>query len=247
MNSSAERSPLVPVAVAVALGVVGFVVGALVAQIGATLAAAAFGIERGTPSMTLVGLLGQGVGLVGVGYVYLRSRDRTLSYIRIRQPDLRDVAVGVVGTVALFAYLTAVVAVVNYLDVSLAEHSVVDLIERNPSVALLLVPASVLVTGPTEEFLYRGVVQSRLRERFAVPATVLVAAAPFALVHVPAYLVFSTLAETMTTVTVVLFPLGILLGLYYEYTENLVVPAVVHGVYNAVVFGINYADVVGVG
>jgi membrane protease YdiL (CAAX protease family) len=247
MNGSAERSPLVPVAVAVALGVVGFVVGALVAQIGATLAAAAFGIERGTPSMTLVGLLGQGVGLVGVGYVYLRSRDRTLSYIRIRQPDLRDVAVGVVGTVALFAYLTAVVAVVNYLDVSLAEHSVVDVIERNPSVALLLVPASVLVTGPTEEFLYRGVVQSRLRERFAVPATVLVAAAPFALVHVPAYLVFSTLAETMTTVTVVLFPLGILLGLYYEYTENLVVPAVVHGVYNAVVFGINYADVVGVG
>ena len=247
MNGSAERSPLVPVAVAVALGVVGFVVGALVAQIGATLAAAAFGIERGTPSMTLVGLLGQGVGLVGVGYVYLRSRDRTLSYIRIRQPDLRDVAVGVVGTVALFAYLTAVVAVVNYLDVSLAEHSVVDVIERNPSVALLLVPASVLVTGPTEEFLYRGVVQSRLRERFAVPATVLVAAAPFALVHVPAYLVFSTPAETMTTVTVVLFPLGILLGLYYEYTENLVVPAVVHGVYNAVVFGINYADVVGVG
>lgn len=246
MNRSAERSGLVAVLVAVGLGVLGFVVGAIVAQIGAALAMAAFGIERGTPSMTLVGLLGQGVGLVGVGYVYLRNRDLPLSYLRIRRPDLRDVGVGVVGIVALFAYLTAVVAVVNFLDVPLAEHSVVDTIERNPSVALLLVPASVLVTGPTEEFLYRGVVQTRLRERFAIPATVLFAAAPFALVHVPAYLLFSTLAETMTTVAVVLFPLGVLLGLYYEYTDNLVVPAVVHGVYNAVIFGINYADVVGV-
>lgn len=246
MTRSEERSRFVAVLVAVGLGVVGFFVGALVAQIGAALSMAVFGIERGTPSMTLVGLLGQGVGLVGVGYVYLRSRDLPLSYLRVHRPDWRDVGVVVVGFVALFAYLTAVVAVVNYLDVPLAEHSVVEVIERNPSVALLLVPASVLVTGPTEEFLYRGVVQSRLRERFAVPATVLVAAAPFALVHIPAYLLFSTLTETMTTVAVVLFPLGILLGLYYEYTDNLVVPAVVHGVYNAVIFGVNYADVVGI-
>lgn len=245
MTRAAERSKLIAVLVAVGLGVVGFFVGALVAQIGAALSMAAFGIERGTPSMTLVGLLGQGVGLVGVGYVYLRNRDLPLSYLRIHRPDRRDVGVGVVGIVALFAYLTAVLAVVNFLDVPLAEHSVVDTIKRNPSVALLLVPASVLVTGPTEEFLYRGVVQSRLRERFAVPATVLVAAVPFALVHIPAYLLFSTPAETMTTVAVVLFPLGILLGLYYEYTDNLVVPAVVHGVYNAVIFGINYANVVG--
>ena len=39
---------------------------------------------------------------------------------------------------------------------------------------------------------------------------------------------------------------GAVLGALYEHTGNLVVPAVAHGVYNAVTFGVEYLELTGV-
>ena len=38
---------------------------------------------------------------------------------------------------------------------------------------------------------------------------------------------------------------GAILGGVYEYSGNLVVPALAHGFYNAITFGLSYADTVG--
>jgi len=40
--------------------------------------------------------------------------------------------------------------------------------------------------------------------------------------------------------------LGVVLGYLYERTQNVVVPALVHGVHNAVIFGLQYLSAIGV-
>ena len=43
----------------------------------------------------------------------------------------------------------------------------------------------------------------------------------------------------------VVFALALVLGATYELTDNLVVPALIHGAYNAVQFGIQYLAATG--
>ena len=88
---------------------------------------------------------------------------------------------------------------------------------------------SILIVGPTEELLFRGVIQTRIRETFGVPVGIPLATALFALIHVFG---FSTLAGGVLGVSV-LFLSGLVLALAYEYTDNLVVVAVMHGLFNA--------------
>lgn len=98
---------------------------------------------------------------------------------------------------------------------------------------LAMVVVSLLVVGPVEELLFRGVVQGGLRRAFdAVPA-VLIASLMFGLIHLPS--VAGALPERLAYVGVVVM-LGCVLGYLYERTDNVLVPGLAHGAYNAVVF-----------
>jgi membrane protease YdiL (CAAX protease family) len=246
MSVSAERSsPVLAVAGVVFLGLVGLLIGAVVGLIVISIASAFLPITSDSPLTSALSLVGQGIGLVGVAVVYLRFRDVSWSYLRVRRPTARDVVWAVVATVGLFVVLAGASFLIEQLGLTASEHSVSQQAESNPELLLPLIPLSVLVTGPTEELLYRGVIQTRLREVFGGVATVAVAAVVFSLVHIPAYGVTSGLDASLATTLGVLFLLGASLGAIYEHTENLVVPAIAHGVYNAVVFGSSYANAVG--
>ena len=110
---------------------------------------------------------------------------------------------------------------------------------------LPMIPLSVLLTGPVEELLYRGVVQTRLKQAFSAAPAVAIAAAVFSVVHVPAYAAGGSLDTSLLTTLAVLFVLGGVLGVLYEHTDNLFVPAVAHGVYNAVTFTTIYLELTG--
>lgn len=247
MSVSAERqSPTTALASAAGIGAIGFLVGMLCAIVAISLAQPFLAVTQGSPVVQMLEMLGMGIGLVGVGYVFLERHGLPPSYVRFRTPTLRDVGWAIVATVGLIAALQGLLAVIETLEIPLAQHGVAETIAANPTVALVLIPLSILVVGPTEEFLYRGVIQTRLRETFDVATTVVIASLIFALIHVPAYyLLADSFLATLATVLLVLFPLGALLGAVYEYTGNLFVPAVAHGLYNATVFAYAYADVVG--
>jgi membrane protease YdiL (CAAX protease family) len=92
---------------------------------------------------------------------------------------------------------------------------------------------SLAVVGPVEELLFRGVVQGGVRRAFdAVPA-VLIASLAFGLIHLPS--VSGTPVERWAYVGVVVV-LGSVLGALYEWTDNVVVPGLAHGVYNAAIY-----------
>ena len=238
MSVSNEReSQLLAFGSAIILGVTGLVVGALLGAIFFALLSSLVTIQRGSGLSQSIALVAQGVGLVGVGAVYLSMRQLPLDYLRMRWPSLRDVAWAVAATLCLFAAIVALTFVIQQLGLSASSHSVAEQGQKNPSVLLPLIPLSVLITGPAEEFLYRGIIQSRLKEVFGAGGAVLLAASIFSLVHVPSYGLTSGLSWSLVTSLGLIFALGAVLGAVYEYTDNLIVPAVAHGIYNAVVFG----------
>ena len=64
------------------------------------------------------------------------------------------------------------------------------------------------------------------------------------LVHIPAYFLSPGNGSILASLAV-LFVLGGVLGVLYEHTGNLFVPAVAHGVYNAVTFTTTYLELTG--
>lgn len=246
MSVSEERgSPVVAVTGAALLGLAGLFAGLLVGILSISVIGEVIALPQGSPERTAVVMTAQGVGLVLVGLLYLVSRDLPASYVRVRWPSVRDAGWAIAATLGLFAALAVVLVVVQHLGLSATEHSIAEAAEDNPEMLLPLVPISVLVTGPAEELLFRGVIQTRLKEVFGTVAAVVVAALIFSLVHVPAYGAGAGFGPELVTTLGILFVLGVCLGAIFEYTGNLLVPAFAHGLYNAVVFGANYVEAIG--
>lgn len=239
------KSPGYVVAAMTVLGAVTLVVGILFGTITYVLVGAPLSISPTSASGQLLTNVGTYAALAAAGGVYLLRYDLPLSYVRYRLPGARDLAMAGAAIIALLALALTIPPVVTRLGLPLAEHSIAETIEANPAIALVFLPVSVLVVGPAEEFIYRGIIQTRLREVFDTGAAVAIAAVIFASVHFLAYFDPGNVSGTVVTIAFLLLPLGAILGIAFEYTENLVVPALAHGLYNAITFGLTYAEAVG--
>jgi membrane protease YdiL (CAAX protease family) len=188
--------------------------------------------------------IGQYLGFVGLGLYYLRTRGLSWagirSYLGIRTPTVRELAAVVAGYVAIIVGLLALLAVALRFLPDPAENQGAAVAANNPELIPPLVVVMFLVVGLCEEFLYRGVVQNRLRERLPAAAAVALAAVIFAVVHVVA--VAGSPGAVAVTLSVLLVP-GVVLGAVYEYTGNLVVPWLLHSTHNSILLGaLLYAD-----
>ena len=220
------------VGAAVGLGVAGILILGLVTAVVALLGRAA-GLALGTLFIASIAL-GQYLGFVGLGLAYLRTRgfawSQVRSYLGIRLPSPTEVGVIVVGYLAIVAILVVVLSVALQFLPEPAENQGAAMFASNPE----LIPAGIvvmfLVVGPSEEFLFRGIVQSRLRERLSAIPAVAIAGSIFAVVHVIA--LAGSPSAVAVTVTGLLVP-GLVLGAVYEYTGNLVVPWLIHSIHNS--------------
>lgn len=188
--------------------------------------------------MTIV-IQAVGFGLTAAGY--LRYRGFDVSYLRINRPSRRDLLLTVAGVGALFAVLVIIDAVVSLFDIAQpAEHEIVGIAQQDPEILLVLIPLAILFIGPGEELLFRGIIQTRLVDAYGETLGILVTSFVFALAHIPAYAGDGTLFS-ITVLTL----LSLILGWLYEHTDNLVVPVLVHGLYDAVLFLFLYLSLTG--
>lgn len=227
------------------LGAIGLLVGFLLGMVTFGLVGTPLSLSVEAPPGQLLFTLGTYLGLAAVGGFYLLRYELGLSFVRARRPTLGDIGVAAATVLALLALAIALPILIERLGLPLADHSIADSIEANPTIALIFLPLSVFVVGPAEEFLYRGIIQTRLTSVFDTGGAVAVAALIFAAIHFFAYLDPANVPGTIVTVFLLLLPLGAILGSVYEYSDNLVVPALAHGFYNAITFGLSYADTVG--
>ncbi|MFB6128023.1 MAG: lysostaphin resistance A-like protein [Halolamina sp.] len=179
--------------------------------------------------MTVVGLF-----VVGAGRTELLAAS---------VPDRRDALLFAGGYVALLVLQFVSVWLLGIAGVSTGTNRVVELGRETPVLFLYLVPLSVLLVGPAEELLFRGTVQGLLRDSWGPRAAVAAASLVFGAIHYWS-VVGGGPVERLLYVAVAAV-LGAVLGMLYEVTGNLVVPALAHGAYNATLFVIQYLNATG--
>jgi membrane protease YdiL (CAAX protease family) len=230
-----DESALAAVARAGGLAALGIVLLAVVSAI-----ASAIGVGLGLSTVLVFGLgtaIGQYVGFIGLAVSYLQrrglDREGIRSYLGVRWPTLREVGIVFAGYLALVLLLLVAAAIAQLLLPEGAENQGAAAIgdANSPLVYVGALAFMFLVVGPSEEVLYRGVVQNRIRETLSPVPAIIIASGIFAAVHVIA--LAGSLTAMLTTVTILLVP-GIVLGVVYEYTGNIVVPAVLHGTHNSI-------------
>lgn len=157
------------------------------------------------------------------------------------RPDRRDLGLVAIGIVVLVGANRAITRLFSWGDVDVGTNTAVATGAGDPGYLLAMVVVSLLVVGPVEELLFRGVVQGRLRESWGVWPAIFVATALFGLSHVSVSGGLAGIAAYVLTATV----LGVLLGYLYERTNTILVPAVIHGANNAVIFADLYLREIG--
>lgn len=255
---------VVALVAAISLGAGGLLFGFALTFLMAALLVAGIGLEL-SPSLSIVLSLVfvQGVGCAGVAVGYYTLRPHLTGPIRgllglsgaaprfeipAAVPNLRDAATVVVGYVAalggalLGSVVITVVQRVTGTELETGTNQAAQIGMENPEVLLLLIPASVLLIGPGEEMLFRGVVQGRLREVFSPVPGVLIPSVVFAGLHWFA-LTGGSAQGNLVALGVLIVP-AVVFGVSYEYTGNIVVPSLIHGLYNATLFTALYAVVV---
>jgi membrane protease YdiL (CAAX protease family) len=201
----------------------------------------AFNISVESTIGTAGATLTQGIGfvLVVVGYIYYVGHPDLLN---IRWPlasnlqkTLRDFGWVILGFIVLVVLSRATSLVLQQTGFSAGTNQIIRAVEQSPALALAMVILSFLAVGPGEETLFRGGVQGVLRRVLQPVPAIISSSALFGLAHVTA-IVASSGASGIWGYVVSAFVLGFVLGSLYEYTDNLLIPIVVHGAYNAVIF-----------
>ncbi len=214
-----------------------FVVGGAFAAGGRELlAATAAGdplVEAGATAASFVGFL-----LVGVAYLDWRGEPS----VELGWPTRRDAAVAGLGTVALVGLMFGLETLFSQLGLSPADNATIEAAREQPRLFLYYVPVAVALVAPAEELLFRGLVQGLFRRSYGVAPGIAIAAVVFGLVHYPAL----TGAGSSGAYVLVAVLAGVVLGIVYEYTHNLLVPIAVHAAWNAVVYLVGYYGAVGV-
>jgi membrane protease YdiL (CAAX protease family) len=226
-------------AVVAALVVSGLGLGAGVALVvGLSLLLVGLGLNPSPLTLLVISLVSiQGVAFGGVALLYLRFRGRPVTSVGLRLPSVRDLLIVVAGYATAFIAAITGAIVIGITGAPAGENQVAEFASTDPSVLLWLIPASFLLIGPGEELLFRGIVQGRLRETFDRVPGVVLASALFAAVHFAA--LTGGTGGRLVTITILFFP-ALVFGAVYELTDNLVVPALVHGAYNATLFAFAY-------
>lgn len=166
---------------------------------------------------------------VGVFLVLARNRD----LIVVGRPTKGQALLVAGGVIVLLILQIGFIQLLGAFGLGIGENQVITTGENTPIFYLYMVVVSILFVGPAEELLFRGAVQGSIRRSYGPVAAVLIASVLFGLMHISG--VNGTMLQRVLYAGVAA-ALGCVLGALYEQTGNLLVPALAHGLYNAVLF-----------
>lgn len=224
-------------AVAAAVGLtVGALLVSLVGGVAFAVPVLLFGLDVGSAPVFLALTVAGQLGFLVAGYAYARFAGVR---VRVAVPDGRDLGYAAAGTVGALAVAVVASGVLATLD--LVPDSVLgEVVTANPAILVGLAVLSVFVIAPAEEFLFRGVVQGRLRRSFGPVGAVLGATLLFGSLHLGNYV---GAFEPVVAGALLIAGVGSVFGALYERTRNLTVPVLAHGAYNVVLFALAYVAI----
>ncbi|WP_336034700.1 CPBP family intramembrane glutamic endopeptidase [Halobacterium yunchengense] len=240
-TGSVGGSKLRAVVVAFGLAVLGFALAIPVGVVVANAYVAATGSELGDVALLGLSLVSlQGIAFPLTAWLYVRYRGVGWDYVPASVPDRSDLKYVVGAYVGAFAALYAISAVLAVTSTEAASNTGATTALENPEIIPYMIPLNLLLIGPGEELLFRGVLQRRLRERFSAWPAILLASMAFAPLHI--FALSGSLSAAAVTIGILFVP-SIAFGYIYEQTGNIVVPALTHGLYNATLFALMWVVV----
>lgn len=173
-------------------------------------------------------LIQVGFALFAVGYLFTRTdRER---FVRFRRPSAEGVAWILLG-MPLVVYLGVATGALLTTVLGPAAHHGSSADELTLIANLHLLPVAIgwqlLFAAPAEELVYRGIVHGRLRVAFDTVGVVLFGALAFGFMHFLVGLLTPGSVSALRWGLSAVVP-GLVWGLAYERTDNLVVPTVLH-------------------
>ncbi len=227
-GGSANRSVLEVVVLTVLVFVVATVAG--IAFI-VPLVALGYGIQT-TPVLVGATAVSQ-LAMFALGYWYCRRRDLRVPLSVPTLPESGYVLGGVVLALVVAVGLSALLVALDLLPGSV----IGDTATTNPTYLLGLAALSVVLVAPVEEFVFRGVIQGRLRQHFGPVPAVAGSSLLFGSMHLANY---SGRALPIVAGALMIAVVGAVFGSLYERTDNLAVPIAVHATYNVVLLVVSY-------
>ncbi len=205
------------------------------------------GLERlltSALSGILIGSLALSMGILTAFLFYMRRTKTSLDFLDIHFPTWRDLSYVFLGLVVLFLILLIFGAIFEYLGAETTSHSVETLIHSTPEIMLLLIPISLLLVGPLEELLYRNIIQKYLYSSFSPAGSILISSIIFSAVHISAYSGDALFQNPLPVLNAlfVIFILSVIIGFVYYRTKNLVTAALLHGIYDSIIFAVFYVS-----
>jgi len=184
--------------------------------------------------LTINFVFGQILAMGGIAVLYLWATGKHRSYVRARTPTLWELLVIILAPFVVLFSIGAVNIVSFSLGVEAASHSLLNFEGIEPTFYLLLIPFMILVVGPFEELLYRGIIQTRLTNSFSRPSAIVLASFIFVPIHLTAYSAGGASMVQVLAAFAALFAGSVIYGALYEWTENLTVVALAHGLTNSI-------------
>lgn len=174
--------------------------------------------------------------LVGFAYVSLRSTFQ----IPIQIPN-RDALAALLCGLGMsfgtaFLSLASTDAILPAIEILPGFMQYTNLASPTGTGLILAAVISLVVIGPAEEFFFRGVIQERLSTSLSTKSALSLASVVFALFHVYPILLLSPPLTAVVHMTLYYTLMGAIFGWVYIRTDTIVTPALVHGVFNAVIF-----------
>lgn len=167
-------------------------------------------------------------GYLMLAVLYIVYRDSTDRFIQIKRPDLEGIAWIVLAPVVLIGLSLVFNPVLTAIGIEMSTGELTADPTRSLSQFVVFFVVAWLVAAPSEELLFRGVIQGRLRETMGPIWGVMVAAIIFALMHVFIGVLDGQQVEGVVGWGVETLTRGLVFGAAYERTENLVIPSVIH-------------------
>jgi len=242
LTPSAIRNKLWALGVGVGLGF-GSTVVSLILVVGLIVTLGVFAVPLPDSPLVLLSIefiLGQLIVMGGISVAYLWATGRQLSYVNIRWPSLGELLVVLAAPFAVIAVSIAVSAIGLALNIESSPHALAEIDNIDATFYLYLIPFMLLIVGPFEELLYRGVIQTRLRESFGPASAIALASLIFVLIHLPAYGLGQEALPAIAISLTALFGGSLIFGAIYEWTGNLTVVALIHGLYNSILLALLY-------
>lgn len=190
-------------------------------------------------SLTTVFLVTNALGELGyvafVGGLLYWKTDLLPDGLPFRLPTRRDATWILAGVIVMVGAEYTLTILFSYFHIPTAQNTAAREAIKHASPLMFggLIVESLLIVGPCEEILFRGLIQGYLRKHFSAVGSVLLASFFFASAHL-----LSVQGSTNGVLNMILslFALSLVLGLAYERTNSLVVPVLIHGSYDAILF-----------